>query len=438
MSEERVVSEDQWCETPSTKRYSTSSKSYNEFQKSNTLGRHYSQDDRSRMESQLERVQNDFYRDRQRRSTDDESSDRKFNASSRTRVTSSSEDHFEKVENALKRVSPLRRNVLDNPEQFSIRHNSRRSSYESDSQFRKTSSRDVTSPRRTAGERAHLLERQSSLGGQSDREHTSKDEVKTHSSRKEQAIHDISRDRELLSRKELSQRRNDHYDRNSAKQSSGRSSFESDNQSVRKTSAKEILKPHEGNEDWDLSRRVNDLQVNDCQQSIEKDQQVKDSKSEILQKRQDVDTKQQQVEQRAQSQDENETAKVNPSTSMKKSSKKIALNERVSLIKIPKEEWACEHCTFINKINDRVCVVCCKTRSSALPPSTLDDNFENQVDTQAPRNEASKSDPSLDTEKRANLLKISNSEESGDSGSVKNKGRPKRKISFSFGTKLSK
>ncbi|XP_020284308.1 uncharacterized protein LOC109854998 isoform X3 [Pseudomyrmex gracilis] len=412
ISEERMVSEDQLCETSSTKRYSTPSRSYDEFQKSNTLGRHYSQNDRSRMESQLERVQ--------RRSTDDESSDRKFNASSRTRVTSSSEDHFEKVENTLKRVSSLRRDVLDDPERSSTRHDSRRSSYESDSQSRKTSSRDVSSPRKTVGERARLLERQSSQGGQSDREHTNKDEVETHLSRKEQVIRDISRDRELLSRRELSQRRNDDYDKNTTgKRSSGRSSFESDNQNVRKISAKEIPKQHEDNEDWDLRRRVNDLQVNDRQQSIEKNQQVKDSKAEVLQKRQDVDTKQQQVEQRAQAQDETERAKVNPSTSI--SSKKTALNERVSSMEIPKEEWACEHCTFINKINDRVCVVCCKTRSSALPPSTLDDNFENQADTQASKNEAPKNDPSPDAEKRTNLLKISNSEESGDSGSVKNK-----------------
>ncbi|XP_043482698.1 E3 ubiquitin-protein ligase lubel isoform X2 [Leptopilina heterotoma] len=35
------------------------------------------------------------------------------------------------------------------------------------------------------------------------------------------------------------------------------------------------------------------------------------------------------------------------------------------------EKWSCEHCTFINEAKERVCVVCCKTRSSALPPPSI-------------------------------------------------------------------
>lgn len=90
-----------------------------------------------------------------------------------------------------------------------------------------------------------------------------------------------------------------------------------------------------------------------------------------------------------------------------------------------KGEWACEHCTFLNKETDRVCNVCCKTRRSALPPSEFD--------------EPSKPPPSSKAEravhKKMSNLKISNSEESGDNSSAKNKGSFRRKISFSFGTK---
>lgn len=88
------------------------------------------------------------------------------------------------------------------------------------------------------------------------------------------------------------------------------------------------------------------------------------------------------------------------------------------------EEWACEHCTFINEAKERVCVVCYKTKASALPvtpiPETTPTSFIAGL------------------EKKMSTLKVSNSEESGDSGSTKNKGRIRRKISFSFGTKLAK
>ncbi|XP_067211070.1 E3 ubiquitin-protein ligase lubel isoform X8 [Linepithema humile] len=442
ISEERMMSgEDQWSESQSSKRYSTPSRSYDDYQKSNTVasGRRYNQDDRSaaKTDPRLDRVQNGTYRDRQRRSTDEESSDRKVNAPGRTRVTSSSDDHFERVENALKRASSLRRDImLDDLERSSTRRDSRRSSFESDGQVRKTPSRDVTSPRRTSEERARLLERQSSQGGHSDR--TNKDEVESRSTRREQQIRDISRDRELLARRDSFQRKDtpDDVDRISAKRSSGRSSLESDNQSLKKTPSKETpTRKHEDGKDWDLPR-INDLQITNRQRSIERSQQVKDSirTAEAQQKRQESgDTKQQQQQQQQQqtrrSQPREDPAKTEMIESHSKvtnvASKKTVSNEAAGLMEIPKEEWACEHCTFINKINDRVCVVCCKTRSSALPPSTLDDDPSeaDQAEAQAPKNETPSSigNPSPDLEKRANLPKISNSEESGDSGSVKNK-----------------
>ncbi|XP_029659743.1 uncharacterized protein LOC115233451 [Formica exsecta] len=382
MSEERVMStEDQWSESPSSKQYSTPSRSYDV--------RSVSKIDR------LERVQNGTYRDRRRRSTDDESSDRKINAPSRTRVTSSSNDQFERGENALKRASSLRRDIMLDDH----RRDSRRSSFESDGQARKTPSRDVTSPKRIPGERTRLLERQTSQGDPDrDRNRTNKDEIESRSARREQQVRDISREREIR-----------------------RSSLESDSQGLRKTFSNETpIKKHE-------EKTTGDLQ--DRQRSIEKSQQLKDSirTAEAQQQRQDSDIKQQQQHlqqpqqpllRRSQSREDPKTAKRDAVENA--SSKKIASNETIGLMEIPKEEWACEHCTFINKINDRVCVVCCKTKSSALPPTTPNDD---PVELQAPKSEALSKigDPGPDLEKRINLLKISNSEESGDNGSVKNK-----------------
>ncbi|KYN31307.1 RING finger protein 31, partial [Trachymyrmex septentrionalis] len=323
MTEEKVMNaEDQWSESPSSKRYSTSSRSYDEFQKSNTIssGRRYDHDDRSvsKMDPRLDRVQNGTYRDRRRRSIDDESSDRKVNTPNRARVTSSSDDHFERVENALKRASSLRRDIMLDDLERSSHRDSRRSSFDSDGQIKKTPSREVTSPKRTPREKT----------------------------------------------------------------------------------------------------------LTDRQRSIDKDRQSKDliRTAEAQQTRQDsTETKQQQTR-TSQSQKEPKTEKRDTVGSTNASSKKIASDETV-VMEIPKEEWACEHCTFINKINDRVCVVCCKTKSSALPPSILNDDpsVAEPIEPRAPKNEISNNvgDPNHNLEKRTK--KISNSEESGDSGSVKNK-----------------
>lgn len=93
------------------------------------------------------------------------------------------------------------------------------------------------------------------------------------------------------------------------------------------------------------------------------------------------------------------------------------------------EEWACEHCTFVNEAKIRVCIVCCKTKRNALPPSptNISDPPMNAVETVSP-----------DIDKQTPILKTSNSEESGDSIAAQSKGRMRRKISFSFGTKIFK
>ncbi|XP_057337536.1 E3 ubiquitin-protein ligase lubel-like isoform X1 [Microplitis mediator] len=69
------------------------------------------------------------------------------------------------------------------------------------------------------------------------------------------------------------------------------------------------------------------------------------------------------------------------------------------------QEWACEHCTFINEPKERVCIVCCKTKRSALPPSPVNatESSENI--------EESNPEPAT----KASSIKMSNGEESGDS-----------------------
>lgn len=78
------------------------------------------------------------------------------------------------------------------------------------------------------------------------------------------------------------------------------------------------------------------------------------------------------------------------------------------------EPWPCEHCTFINEAKLKVCTVCCKTRSIALPP----------VEPEDPQT-ISKPDGLSDAERKAT---------DSDNSLAKGKGRF-RKISFSFGTK---
>ncbi|XP_024937469.1 uncharacterized protein LOC107264399 isoform X2 [Cephus cinctus] len=95
-----------------------------------------------------------------------------------------------------------------------------------------------------------------------------------------------------------------------------------------------------------------------------------------------------------------------------------------SLSNVLSEEWACEHCTFINEAKDRVCVVCCKTRSSALPPSSDNQSGSNSTNPSNASNRSNASnisEPSPDLDKKMSNLKVSNSEESGDSSSAKNK-----------------
>jgi len=297
-------------------------------------------------------------------------------------------------------------------------------------------SRDVALPRATPEERARILERQSSQRGHSEsRDRANRGEAESRSIRREQQIHDALRDREPFPKRESLQRRDFLDDAEGNKRDSGRSF---DSQNPRKTPSKETPIRGRGNEeDRDLSEAIDDLQLVDRRRSIGEDQRTKDSARTSSGRQDDADARQLQTR-KSQSRDQDPRTTKN-AIAGSIVSEKIGSNETTNPMEIPKEEWACEHCTFINKINDRVCVVCCKTRSSALPPSTLNDQTgPSEPEASKSENPNVISNPKADQEKRTKLLKVSNSEESGDSGSFKNKGRPRRKISFSFGTKLSK
>lgn len=434
--------EDQWSESHSIKRYPTSPKNHDEFQK-NTLNsrRRYDQDERrlSKLDSRLDRVQNGSYRRRQ--STDDDSSDRRSTLQTRSRVTSSSDDHFDKSELVPRRrddemiprrASSVRREVsLDDLERAS-RRDSRRSSIDSDTQITRRT------PSREASRRIQEVER-------IDNSRSIRDEDDVPRATKNLRSREASRDRESVSRRESSLRKEmEEAERISVRRMSP---HDSDSQSIRKTPSREsVSRKIRENEDRDVTRSVNKNQE-EARRYIETENREVRRFIEEEKRREEALVKKMENErskhlERSPSVGKEEKHGSTSVDQRNKSPKNVKLKEETSTtMEIPNEEWACEHCTFINDLKDRVCVVCCKTRSSALPPSSE----ENQEDVQSglseiPKNELATtssniSNPSPDLEKRTSLLKISNSEESGDSGSTKNKGRARRKISFSFGTK---
>ncbi|XP_076246478.1 linear Ubiquitin E3 ligase [Calliopsis andreniformis] len=404
MSEERMPStEDQWSEAPS-KRYPASPRSNDDFPKNTLNRRRYDQDERrfSKLDPR-DRVQNGGYRDR-RRSTDDESSDRRSTVPGRSRVTSSSDDHFEKAEIAPRRsdeevrprrASSVRRDVgLDELERS--RRDSRRSSIDSDAQLRRASSasRKNEDPQRF------------------DNEERINDRVPRSRS---QRSRNPSREREVMPKRESSLRREaslDETEKSPVRRGSGKS-IDSDNQGPRKTPSRESVPRRVSSEDRERSRpasRNQETEVRGVKSSVEREKRVEESPQ-----RKPVDLTVKRLEKTASLEKEGKPPAKD----------KTEVSEEETLMEIPKEEWACEHCTFINNQKDRVCVVCCKTRSSALPPSN-EENTEDPPSLEVPKSESvttssNVSNPSPDLEKRTSLLKISNSEESGDSGSAKNK-----------------
>lgn len=98
--------------------------------------------------------------------------------------------------------------------------------------------------------------------------------------------------------------------------------------------------------------------------------------------------------------------------------KAIVEDERGPPPPAPDHEWQCEHCTFVNEANSKICTICCKTPTQAPPklPSTLNGTAKKSI-----------------VEKIGKMV-VSPSEDDSTDDIGKKKGR-NRKISFFLGTK---
>lgn len=89
------------------------------------------------------------------------------------------------------------------------------------------------------------------------------------------------------------------------------------------------------------------------------------------------------------------------------------------------EKWHCEHCTFLNEGKKTICVICCKTKRSALPLTP-------------PQNDSSANNSETEAQCKKDSLRISNSsEESEDIKSTQTIGRTKEKNIFRSGKKIT-
>ncbi|KAI4502316.1 hypothetical protein M0802_002228 [Mischocyttarus mexicanus] len=413
-SEDRMTStEEQWSENQSNRRYSMSSRGYEDSRK-NTI------------DSRLRKIENGSYHDQRResrggsrrKSTDDEElSDRRKSTTGKTRIMSSSEDHFDKLEN--------KRSTYYDEDEILSKKNSFRSIRDQDDDSKRRSINQKNSKTTTLvdSDKPNLEYSRDSMSKR-DPDY----DLERFSSRS--SIKNLSTDNEDSKKREnnvSSKRRTSSFKKeDSVQRSSRRSSIETDTnlQSLKKISTREGSRKKENDEDRILSKNKNYDQENQISQVNNNNN---DNSSQI-------------IETKSNSQlDKNDYSKK-----IKEEMKNSLKNNPKSTIELPVDDWPCEHCTFINKITDKVCVICCKTRSSALPPEDTENlettNTDEIRDTENDKKLVSNitEDPNHDLERKTNLLKISNSEESGDSGSTKNKGRTGRKISFSFGTKLPK
>lgn len=98
--------------------------------------------------------------------------------------------------------------------------------------------------------------------------------------------------------------------------------------------------------------------------------------------------------------------------------KAIVEDERGPPPPAPDHEWQCEHCTFVNEANSKICTICCKTPTQAPPklPSTINGTAKKSI-----------------VEKIGKMV-VSPSEDDSTDDIGKKKGR-NRKISFFLGTK---
>lgn len=103
------------------------------------------------------------------------------------------------------------------------------------------------------------------------------------------------------------------------------------------------------------------------------------------------------------------------STPIKEVKKEIVKEKSPSPELILDKDWECEHCTFVNEPNSKICVICCKTRTAVLKKLPKEDEVE------------------IDVEKLMNTDPPKAADAPEDT-SAKKKGRTK-KITFLPGTK---
>lgn len=417
------------------------------------------------MDSRLRNIENGSYHDRRRelrrrKSTDEDLSDRKSNTTGRTRIASSSDDHFERTEkrstfydddydvdyddndDEILSSSKTRHSLRDedDPRRSVTRRASRRTNIEVSESERQPSldSRGSTLKRDTENDSGRISSRSM--------RNNPTDVEELRGRREERRTQDQSnnaRRRIISSLKREEEDSLDKVERRSSIQgkSSRRSSIERDtNTNCKGLSAREMSRTKEKEEEVE---EVKDEDIDDDRTSTRnKKEPSVDRDSRISRASESIRIK----ERKTNVEDGDGTFKG--SKEMVNALKRNSTTNKRSTIELPADEWSCEHCTFINKVTERVCVICCKTRSCALPSIETDDTVDPSIEEDVRlidngnyERDASISnvdDPNHDLERKTNLLKISNSEESGDGGSTKNKGRTGRKISFSFGTKWSK
>ncbi|XP_014615373.1 PREDICTED: uncharacterized protein LOC106793178 isoform X6 [Polistes canadensis] len=392
-SEDRMTSnEEQWSENQSSRRYSMSSRGCYEDSRRNTI------------DSRLRKIENGSYRDDQRResrrtrkSTDEELSDRKSNPTAttmgKTRITSSSEDHFERSD---------KRTTL-----FYDDDNDDNDEEEENEEEEKEKKKD------------EILSKKNSFRGIRD------DDSRRSISHKTSRRTSIESDKlNLGSRDSFTLKRDTTADYESSIRNEELRKREDNVSTKRRTSSSSSFK-RENSIDQTLENDTKNISTREISRKRENDDRISSTRNKSLD---------QGISQINSNNNNNNNSIEIIETKSNTDNKKKSRENRKGTIELPADEWPCEHCTFINKITEKVCVICCKTRSSALPPDeNASENIETNIEEiervienvdkqqQQQRVSSTNEDSNTDLEKKTNLLKISNSEESGDSGSTKNK-----------------
>ncbi|KAJ8672719.1 hypothetical protein QAD02_003979 [Eretmocerus hayati] len=102
--------------------------------------------------------------------------------------------------------------------------------------------------------------------------------------------------------------------------------------------------------------------------------------------------------------------------------KKDAEKTKDLMSEVLRGEWPCEHCTFLNDPKDKICAICCKTKSSALPPPKIEDEEDEEFQSSLAKLKLANGEPEdsgtlkgkeADEQPKTNTDPLSQSQESG-------------------------